>query len=273
MSKAAKNVDAFSATLQAGLQSRGRGAQLPAQTANETAMDVAPEQRLADLEQLITSSTERFTATVKQAQQRHRHELGQALKSVRDEELYVLAGYDSFGRYVEGRWGWKRQHAYRLIDMVPVRAALAPLGAVDELTESQARVLAQVGREHDDDAVRKVWQHVQDQDGQKVTAARLTAAREALGLVPDEEVSPIGDTDEVIDAEIVEDDDAAELVNQDLKAAADSAERALGRLSAALERGVAPADPAAAAVALSRLRTASLRLGKKAAAPPGAADA
>jgi hypothetical protein len=273
MSKASEKAKAgFGAALAGGMRSRAGGAQLPAQVAAAEA-DLAPQQRLEMLEGRIELSKERHDSTVRQAEIRHRYEVGQAFMEIRKDHLYELQGYNSFARYVEGRWGWKRQHAYRLIDLVPVRAALAPLAdaSAADLRPGPARVLAQLARARGDEAVRSVWRAVAEA-GEAPTAVRLSAVSDRMFSDPvPPEASPIGDTN-IVDAEIIEDEEEpyspAELVNQELAAAADAAERAVARLAAALDRGVAADDASQASRDLSRIRSAAVRLGKRAEEPP-----
>jgi hypothetical protein len=46
-------------------------------------------------------------------------EVGIALAAVRDEKLY-RRDYDTFEAYCKDKWGWTRQHAYRLIECAPM---------------------------------------------------------------------------------------------------------------------------------------------------------
>ncbi|MFD4143067.1 hypothetical protein [Streptomyces sp. NPDC058572] len=280
MSKASdKAKKAFGATLVSGLQSRGGSAQLPAQAAASQAVDLSPEARLAELEQLIEASVATYQDTVKTAQQRHRYELGQLLEEIRDRDLYKAAGFEKFGHYVTGRWGWKRAHAYRLIDLAAVRRALLPLGDVaDSMPEGQAREYAPVVRYHGDDKARELLQNVTAQaesSGRPATAVLVKEVRAELQLgVPSDGLSPIGDSDAedvVVDAEIV--DDTAELVNQEIQAAAAAAEKAVRLLDEALAREVAPFDLGEAAQDLSRIRSAAVKLGRRADIVPGPAGA
>lgn len=279
MSKASDKARAgFGATLAAGLQTRGKGAQLPAQAAADAAavaaVDLTPQERLADLERRIEASVGQYQSSVRQLQIRHRRELGELLEEIRRDELFSSAGFDSFGHYTKARFGWKRAHVYRLMDMAMVGRALSPLGqgAVDGIPESWARPLAKVARREGDGATRNLLQLVQEEaaaSGKRVTAALLDSRRKELQLggvspIGDEpDVSPIGDTDDdVIDAEVVEDE--REGINQMLRAAAEAAERSLQLLDKAAFKEMAPYDVEEAAVDLSRIRSASVRLGRRA---------
>ncbi|MCX4707140.1 hypothetical protein, partial [Streptomyces sp. NBC_01373] len=255
MSKASeKSRAALAATLAGGLKTRGGGARLPAQTATEGTVDLTPEARLKELESRIQASVEQYQHNVRQLQLRHRQELGLLLEQIRaDPQLHQAAGYKKFGHYITGRWGWDRSYAYRLMDLALVRRALAPLGdqVADSLPEGQARPLAPVVRHNGDETARELLQVVQQnavEAGKRVTAQLITAARDArhLGVAPSSELSPIGDSseDEVVDAELVDEatDAVAEQVNQDIREAADAADKAVRRLDEALQRGVEPYD-------------------------------
>ena len=42
-------------------------------------------------------------------------EVGEAMKEMRDDQLYKQAGYKSFEKYLQERWGMTRTHGDRLI--------------------------------------------------------------------------------------------------------------------------------------------------------------
>lgn len=269
----------FGATLTAGMRSRGQGAPLPAQAAASTPPDVTPQRELEKLENRIQASVEQYQHNVRQLQVRHRQELGLLLEEIHSRpELYKAGGHATFGRYIKDRWGWDRSYVYRLMDLALVRRALSPLGppVLDSLSESQARPLATVVRDHGDEAAQRILREslrVAEEHGRKLTAAVITRVRESSGLTHRAEVSPIGDTSEgdVVDAELVEEagDEAADLVNTEIQAAAAAAEKAVRLLDSALARNITPLDPARAGQDLSRLRTAAVRLGKRANNTPG----
>lgn len=96
---------------------------------------------------------------------------------IREKRLYQQAGWDTFEGYCEERWGWKRAHAYRLMDAAEVIKALSPTGDTIPFpaTERQARELAPL--RHEPEALREVWQEVQQQHGENITAANVRATR------------------------------------------------------------------------------------------------
>src|SRR5438552_14108 len=72
---------------------------------------------------------------------------GRALEAIRDGKLY-RAQYSTFEEYCGKKWGWKRAHAYRLIQAAEIvdSMKMSPIGDKIE-TESQARALAAVPEE------------------------------------------------------------------------------------------------------------------------------
>jgi hypothetical protein len=89
-------------------------------------MSIAESKRLAELEKAIAQGKKTFV------------EVGLALAEIRDLRLYQRE-YGSFSEYCQAKWGWTRQHAYRLIDS-------APIGKCHHVVtdEATARVLATV---------------------------------------------------------------------------------------------------------------------------------
>jgi hypothetical protein len=270
-----KASDSFGDVLSAGLATRGGGAQLPAQASSGTEVERSPRERLEALEARIEASVGRYQQSLRRLQARHRVEVGQLLDEINESGLWELEGYEAFGRYVKGRWGWDRSYGYRLIDLALVHRALAPLGqaVLDTVVESHARELAPVVRVNGDEGARELVKSLRSASGgARVTAAVIAARREEEGLGVLAQ-SPIGDRDEdeVVDAELVDDEDTAERVGRAIRAAADTAERALRQLDEALALDVAPYHHADAAVNLSRIRTAAVRMQRRADGLPGPA--
>src|SRR5512138_1051634 len=65
------------------------------------------DQRLAELEKTIARGKKTFV------------EVGLALAEIRDLRLYRRE-YSGFEEYCRKKWGWTKQHAYRLIDAAPI---------------------------------------------------------------------------------------------------------------------------------------------------------
>ncbi|QUC63814.1 hypothetical protein IOD14_44015 (plasmid) [Streptomyces sp. A2-16] len=263
----------FGTALRGGLATRGGGAQLPAQAAAGAPVELTPVERLEALEALIEASLSEYHTNLRRLQARHRVEVGQLLNEINEGELWRLKGHEDFGHYVKARWEWDRSYGYRLIDLAVVTRALAPLGpaVVDTLVESHARELAPIVKHNGDEAARNFVESVQrEAGGKKVTATVYAARRDRQGLgASSAGQSPTGDEDEVVDAELV-DEDEAEKAGVGIRAAANLAEKALRQLDEALALDVAPFHRDEASVDLSRIRTAAVRLQKRAEALPGA---
>jgi hypothetical protein len=74
---------------------------------HEKVMSVRETARLAELEKTIARGKKTFV------------DVGLALAEIRDLRLYRRE-YASFAEYCQKKWGWTRQHAYRLIEAAPV---------------------------------------------------------------------------------------------------------------------------------------------------------
>ena len=113
-------------------------------------MSIREGQRLEELEKIIARGRKTFV------------EVGMSLAEIRDLRLYKRE-YAGFEEYCREKWGWTRQHAYRLIEA-------APIGKCHHVVtdEATARVLAKV-----EPAQRAgVIQAVMD-GGEPVTAAAI----------------------------------------------------------------------------------------------------
>jgi len=102
---------------------------------------IMEQDRLTHLENLIARN------------QCHFHEIGKALKEIRDSRLYKLNLFDSFEAYAKARWDIGRAHAYRLIESYKVISNLSPIGDILPGNESQVRPLAPL----DPMEQRKIW--------------------------------------------------------------------------------------------------------------------
>jgi len=99
------------------------------------------QDRLIHLENLIARNQCRF------------HEMGKALKEIRDNRLYKLNLFNSFEVYTRARWDMGKSQAYRLIDAYQVVNNLSPIGDILPSNESQIRILAQLNPIEQ----RKIW--------------------------------------------------------------------------------------------------------------------
>ena len=74
---------------------------------HEMVMSIRESQRLAELEKTIARGKKTFV------------EVGLALAEIRDLRLYKRE-YSGFEEYCRKKWGWTKQHAYRLIEAAPI---------------------------------------------------------------------------------------------------------------------------------------------------------
>lgn len=120
-------------------------------------------------------------------------EVGTALAEIRDGKLYRHE-HATFEAYTEARWGWKRAHAYRLIEAAEVK--LSPMG--DKIAnERQARALASVP-EPEREAVLEQAAEKAAAENRDLTARDITEAAEVQEPEPEPEEPPR------VQAEVVE---------------------------------------------------------------------
>ncbi len=89
-------------------------------------LSVAEAQRLTELEQTIERGQKTFV------------EVGLALAEIRDLKLYK-SEYRTFELYCRAKWGWTKQHAYRLIEAAPI-AESNPWVTSERATRELAKV-------------------------------------------------------------------------------------------------------------------------------------
>ncbi len=115
------------------------------------------ENRLTRLENVIETNQRKF------------YQVGNALKRIRDEQLYHELLFDSFETYVKTRWDMATSHAYRLIEASNVIDNLSPIGeSVLPENESQTRVLAQLKKNDQ----RRIWREFIS-SGMALTASNI----------------------------------------------------------------------------------------------------
>ncbi|MFJ1536363.1 hypothetical protein ACIOFV_50170 [Streptomyces mirabilis] len=118
---------------------------------------------------------------------------GKALEVINRGRLY-REKYGTFADYVWEVWGFKRAHAYRLIEEWPVAVACLRFGDINEM---QARELLPVWKSHGPEATVALYREVRDLAGQhgkaRLSAADLAEAREVLPrrLATPEQVSDV----------------------------------------------------------------------------------
>lgn len=92
--------------------------------------------------------------TIIETNQRGFYQIGNALRRIRDEKLYRVLLFDSFGAYVKTRWDMGKSQAYRLIEACHVIDNLSPIGdGVLPENEAQTRDLARLEKNDQ----RRIW--------------------------------------------------------------------------------------------------------------------
>ncbi|MFC9324620.1 hypothetical protein [Kitasatospora sp. NPDC057015] len=220
---------------------------------------------LAELEARVAAAQEQGVTAIRQAQQqfeadkeaahtRFAADAGPALWEIHDRRLY-RASHATWEEYLTERWSLSRSYAHRLLEMIPVQAALLPNPVFGNivLRESQARVLVPVLRERGPEQVREVVEKALAGGG-RPTAKALTAARAELGYAPaaatpweqEPPAPPVG--------EPVADQEESRLALGDLERLAGVLRAALRDLPDTLPETAARCFPAETETALADLR-------------------
>jgi hypothetical protein len=136
-------------------------------------LDVTERSKFRKLESIVAEGISSFVV------------VGEALKEIRDLKLY-RESYKTFEKYVDDKWGMKRQRAYQLIDAAGVKNNLSKIFDKNEIanaikTESQIKELKDVP----DDSMEQIVERAAELAGDdKITASDLKQARqEVLGEV------------------------------------------------------------------------------------------
>jgi hypothetical protein len=100
--------------------------------------------------------------------------LWQKLVELYEGGAWSALNYPSWHEYCATEFGFGRSHSYRLLEAGRV-AELVPHGGMNE---RQARELAPVLREDDEEAVVDLWCELREEYGEQLTAAKVRAAVE-----------------------------------------------------------------------------------------------
>ena len=119
---------------------------------HEMIMSIRESERLVELEKLIAKGQKTFV------------DVGLALAEIRDLRLYKLE-YGGFEEYCQKKWGWTRQHAYRLIECAPVAECNTRVTSIRQAVE-----LAKVEPKQRAGVVQAIVD-----EGKPVTAAAIKA--------------------------------------------------------------------------------------------------
>lgn len=113
-------------------------------------MRIREDERLGELEKVIAKGQKTFV------------EVGLALAEIRDLRLYRRE-YSGFEEYCRKKWGWTKQHAYRLIEAAPIAKSNPWV-----TSERAGRELAKVAPGERDGVVQAIVD-----EGEPVTAAAI----------------------------------------------------------------------------------------------------
>lgn len=95
-------------------------------------------------------------------------EVGQALLTIRDKRLY-RSGFRTFEEYCDVKWEIGKAYAFRLIGAAEVISNLSPRGDILPKNEKEARSLAGLEPEIQQEA----WAAIVHQHGDKITASKV----------------------------------------------------------------------------------------------------
>jgi hypothetical protein len=147
--------------------------------------------RLTHLENLISHNQSRF------------HEIGKALKEIRDGRLYKLILFETFEAYTKARWDMGKSHTYRLIQAyqvvnnLRVTSRLSPIGDILPGNEFQVRPLVKL----DPFEQRKAWKDFLS-TGMEITAPNIK--RFIAGSKTSAKGTPVVDLTDQISKEYME---------------------------------------------------------------------
>lgn len=135
---------------------------------------------LGELEEVITKGERAFVET------------GLALARIHDQRLYLEAGYTTFEKYCQARWGFTRQRAYQLARGAVLVAELETL-VYTILPTSEAQTRPLIGMSVGDAGV--TWMCAVSQAGGKTVTGRMVRDACIKPLVPPKKkMKPLADT-------------------------------------------------------------------------------
>jgi hypothetical protein len=104
---------------------------------------------------------------------RDAHALWLRLTELYEGGAWSALNYASWHEYCKAEFGFGRAHSYRLLDAGRIVAAIPQLE-----NEAQARELAPVLREEDEEAVVDLWSELREEYGEQLTAEKVRTAVE-----------------------------------------------------------------------------------------------
>ncbi|MFI9019495.1 hypothetical protein ACIGZI_36305 [Streptomyces griseus] len=231
---------------------------------------VSDEEKLARLRTALEASRATAEALNARVKMRAVIEAGTILRLMRDFQVHLLAGYETFDSFVVDDLGFKnRRRVYDLIEDAGNLLAVLPLTTATRqaMPASQAAILAPMMRmENGEERAQSALDVARASHPEgRVTAAKLRQAVTRIGITGPTGTSAPERRQQVDPQRAAVDDAFDRLVDQ-----AEDMLTALDRLKAA---GVPPADPARVEVAVNKLRAAGKRLARTAAVPQEIVDA
>jgi hypothetical protein len=124
-------------------------------------LSLQESKRLIELESIIKSGKQTFV------------DVGIALAEVRDGKLYK-ADHSTFEDYCQSKWGWTKQHAYRLIECAPIAKSNTRVTSI-----RQAQEAAKVPEEKREEVVSKAAEAAKAED-RPMTAADIKTQAASL---------------------------------------------------------------------------------------------
>lgn len=94
-----------------------------------------------------------------------------------DREGWRALGYASWRQCVAAEFEQSQAHLYRVLNAGLLEAKVSPIGEIGSIPEGQLRELAPL--RDDPEMMREVWQQVQQEHGENVTAAKVREIVEA----------------------------------------------------------------------------------------------
>ena len=116
------------------------------------------------------SEARRLTNEVK----RDAETLWQKLVELYEAGAHAALNYPSWHEYCTAEFGFSRRHAYRLLEAGRVSERVTH----GTLNERQARELAPLLRDEDEDAIVEVWHELRAEHGERLTAEKVRTAVE-----------------------------------------------------------------------------------------------
>jgi hypothetical protein len=108
-------------------------------------------------------------------------EVGLALSEIRDSRLYRQT-HDTFEAYCRERFGFSRQHGYRLIDAARVAELVSPMGDIP--TERHVRELASLVKSHGTERAAELWRELTSGVRHPTAADVRDGVRKLQGATP-----------------------------------------------------------------------------------------